>query len=135
MGQNTTHLRVRRKKNKVIAYVFIPEYSDTDGRATGMGKTGLAYNTSTLLVNRVRRGGLTACTTEDITTVGTYQAPTVDTAVRFKLCGNNRQPGIYEVHFHDNIFEDEGRVVFAFEDTAGTRTFCPAYLIFDIDRN
>lgn len=80
-----------------IRYVFAADTSVTDGS----GKTGLAFGdiTAKYLIDG---GTLTSLTTETITTLGTYQAPTSAAHIRIKeLANTDPTKGIYEVHFHN----------------------------------
>lgn len=80
----------------LIFHVFVQDSSV----GTGAGKTGLAYTSFSC---RYIRNGETisgAITTQDITTIGTYQAPTANTNIRIKLVDDTNMPGIYEVHLH-----------------------------------
>lgn len=81
----------------VIRYVRALDNSVT----TGAGKTGLAFSDITAKYLAVN-GVLTSLTTETITTLGTYQAPTSAAHIRIKEL-NSADPtkGIYEVHFHN----------------------------------
>ncbi len=81
----------------VIRYVSFLDSTLT----TGAGKTGLAFGdvTAKYLVDG---GTLTSLTTETITTLGTYQAPTSSAHLRIKeLSSSDPAKGVYEVHFHD----------------------------------
>jgi len=68
-------------------------------------KTGLAYDTAGLTCYRVLEGGtLTEITLEDITTLGTYEAPTSAAHMRFKELDATNAPGAYEVHLPNDWF-------------------------------
>ena len=71
---------------------------------TGAGKTGLAYNTAGLTIAAIADNEATTTaytsagsTIEDITTLGTYEAPTA-TKCRFKELDATNHPGVYEIH-------------------------------------
>lgn len=74
----------------------------------GAGRTGLAYNTADLGICVRRLGGtLTTLTYSDsniesVTTLGTYQAPSSSSKVRFREVSDDKFPGLYELHFHNN---------------------------------
>jgi hypothetical protein len=69
---------------------------------TGAGKTALAFGDITATY-RVDGGTLQALTTEDITTLGTYQAPSANTKIRIKkISDSDPNKGELEVHFHDD---------------------------------
>jgi len=74
---------------------------------TGQGLTGLAYNTSGLIISTLCDNEASATTytaagstIETITTLGTYAAPTA-TKCRFKEVDATNHPGTYEVHLAD----------------------------------
>ena len=74
---------------------------------TGAGKTGLAYNTSGLIISTIADNEATATaytaagsTIETITTLGTFAAPTA-TKCRFKEVDATNHPGLYEVQIAD----------------------------------
>lgn len=80
-----------------IRYIRALDSAATDGS----GKTGLIFSDFTAKYN-IQGGTLTALTTENITTLGTYQAPTSAAHIRIKeLNSANPTKGVYEVHFHD----------------------------------
>jgi len=91
----------------VIRYVKALDTSST----TGAGKTGLAY--SDITAKYVVDGGtLTTLTTETITTLGTYQAPTDASHIRIKeLSSSDPCKGVYEVHFHDTQMATGAKLV------------------------
>ncbi len=74
---------------------------------TGAGKTGLAYNTSGLIISTIADNEATATaytvagsTIETISTLGTFAAPTA-TKCRFKEVDATNHPGLYEVQIAD----------------------------------
>src|SRR3990167_9011231 len=95
--------KLSRKKGitSQILHVFIQDSSST----TGAGLTGLAYNTASLACRYINAGGTLsgAITLQDITTLGTYEAPTASTNMRFKEV-NSASPsqGVYELHLHND---------------------------------
>jgi len=84
-----------------IFHIFVQDSSST----TGAGLTGLTYNSASLACKYINSGGTLSgsITPQDITTLGTYQAPTANTNIRFKEV-NSASPtqGIYELHVHDD---------------------------------
>lgn len=71
----------------------------------GAGNTGLTYNSINLVIKVIRAGSAaptsyaqSAGNIEDITTLGTYQAPSTSSKCRFKHVAN----GVCEVHFHND---------------------------------
>ncbi len=87
----------------VILRVKIPDSTKTDGS----GLTGLTFASSGLIISTIAdvEAAKTvytqaASTTEDITTLGTYAAPTA-TKCRFKEVDATNHPGVYEIHLAD----------------------------------
>ena len=99
----------------VIRYVKVLDSTVTDGS----GKTGLAFGDFT--AKYLTQGGtLTSLTTETITTLGTYQAPTDAAHIRIKELSNaNPSKGIYEVHFHDTQVSSIGKRLWLFLSASG----------------
>lgn len=84
-----------------ILHIFIQDSSAT----TGAGLTGLLFNSASLACKYINAGGTLsgAITLEDITTLGTYQAPTANTNMRFKEVSSvSPSQGIYELHLHND---------------------------------
>jgi hypothetical protein len=78
--------------------------------ATGAGKTGLAYDTASLIISTIQNDEATATaytqaagTIETIATLGTYAAPTA-TKCRFKEVDSTNHPGVYEIQLADARF-------------------------------
>jgi hypothetical protein len=94
-------IRTRGATSQMVR-VFIPDNSST----TGAGKTGLTNASTNLVIAYRREQGATVTYTganiEDITTPGTYQAPTGSTYCRFKAVDATNFPGMYEIQFHDS---------------------------------
>ncbi len=99
----------------VIGYVRAYDSSATDGS----GKTGLAFGDFT--AKYLTQGGtLTSLTTETITTLGTYQAPTDASHIRIKeLSSSAPCQGIYEVHFHNTQTAVAGTKLWLFLSATG----------------
>jgi len=95
---------VERSASSQITHVFLPDSSST----TGGGLTGLIHSSSGLKVNAIRPGesSVTTFTLETITTIGTYQAPTSNAHCRFKEIDSTNLPGMYELHFHNDWYND-----------------------------
>lgn len=99
----------------VIRYVRALDSTATDGS----GKTGLAFGDITAKY-LTQAGTLTSLTTETITTLGTYQAPTSAAHVRIKeLAGSDPTKGVYEVHFHNTQMTDTGKKLWLFLSASG----------------
>lgn len=98
-----------------IRYVRVLDSTATDGS----GKTGIAFGSFTAKYN-VMGGTLTSLTTEDITTLGTYQAPTSAAHIRIKeLSASDPCKGVYEVHFHNTQLVNTGKRLWLYLSAAG----------------
>lgn len=99
-----------------IRYVTAIDTSAADGS----GKTGLTY--SDITAKYVVQGGtIASLTTETITTLGTYQAPTSSAYLRIKeLLGSDPTKGVYEVHFHNTQLAS-GERLWLFLGASGAR--------------
>lgn len=101
--------------SSVIRYVRALDSAATDGS----GKTALAYTDFTAKY-LVQGGTLASLTTEDITTLGTYQAPTSAAHIRIKeLSSSDPCKGVYEVHFHNTQLAASGKKLWLFLSAAG----------------
>ena len=95
--------KLSRKKGitSQILHIFIQDSSST----VGAGLTALVYNSASLACRYINAGAVLsgAITLEDITTLGTYQAPTANTNMRFKEVSSvSPSQGIYEIHIHND---------------------------------
>ena len=95
--------KLSRKKGTTsqIFTIFIQDSSST----TGAGLTGLVFNSASLACKYKNEGGTLsgAITLQDITTLGTYEAPTANTNMRFKeLNSASPSQGMYEIHVHND---------------------------------
>ena len=91
----------KRGTTSQIFHVFIQDSSST----VGAGLTGLVFNTASLACKYINAGSVLsgAITLEDITTLGTYAAPTANTNMRFKeISSASPSQGIYEIHIHND---------------------------------
>ncbi len=100
---------IKRNSISVILRVKIYDTASTVGHA---GKTGLAYNSSGLLIAAVASSGTAGSastfsagsnTVEDITTLGTYATPTSGKC-RFKEVSSTNFPGLYELQLPNSLF-------------------------------
>lgn len=96
----------KRSQTSVILRVKILDSSVT----TGAGKTGLAFNTASLIISTIADNEATATaytaagsTVETVTTLGTYAAPTA-TKCRFKEVDATNHKGVYEIQLADARF-------------------------------
>ena len=95
----------------VILTVFIQDSSATDGS----GVSGLLH-TSGITGGYVQRDGTGVALTvdEDVTTEGTYQAPSAAGKVRIGTPAN-MPSGFYELHFHNDVFASADWVTIGLE--------------------
>lgn len=93
-------LLVERGATSQILHVAIKDSASTAGALLA----GLAYNSAGLVCRYIRPGEALsgAITLEDITTIGTYAAPTSASHIRFKAVDGTNFPGIYELHLHND---------------------------------
>lgn len=95
--------KLSRKKGitSQILHIFIQDSSST----TGAGLTALAFDTASLACRYINAGGTLsgAITLQTITTLGTYEAPTANTNMRFKeVSSASPSQGVYEIHIHND---------------------------------
>jgi hypothetical protein len=103
-------LSVKHSATGVILRVKLLNSSVT----TGAGLTGLTYTSSGLVVSAIADNEATTVTyaqgssnIEDITTLGTYAAPTTNKC-RFKAVDGTNHPGVYEIHLANGRFSVSG---------------------------
>ncbi len=99
-------LPYKRGQTSIILRVKLRNSSVT----TGAGLTGLLFSSTGLIISTIASNEATATTytaagstTETITTLGTYAAPTA-TKCRFKEVDATNHPGLYEIHLADARF-------------------------------
>lgn len=116
--QTTT---IARASASNIVHVFLTD----SGATTGAGKAGLAYNTSGLIITLMRPGAsaptiykVADSNVEDITTIGSYQAPSAS-KIRFREIDATNLPGWYEIHLPDGAIPGTG--------IAGAQLACHVY--------
>ena len=92
--------QIAKGSTSVILLGFVPDSSLT----TGLGLAGLIH-TSSITGAYVMRDGLGVALTcdQDVTTEGTYQAPSTAAQVRIGTIAN-MPSGWYEFHFHDDLW-------------------------------
>lgn len=93
----------KRGSTSNMVRVFILDNTATDGR----GLTGLVFNSTNLQIAIIREFEssptiYTGAGIENITTIGTFQAPSTSSKCRFKVVDGTNMPGVYEIHFHDD---------------------------------
>jgi len=93
-------LQLVKDAASTILTVFVMDDTATDGS----GLAGLIH-TSSITGGYVRMGGTGVALTvdEDVATEGTYAAPSTAAQVRIGTPAN-MEDGIYELHFHDDLF-------------------------------
>ena len=93
-------LQLDKDSESIILTVFIMDDTATDGS----GLAGLVHG-SGITGGYVRMGGIGVALTcdEDVATEGTYQAPSAAAKVRIGTPAN-MDDGIYELHFHNDLF-------------------------------
>lgn len=98
---------INKGSKSVILTVFIQDSSSTTG--AGLGSL---IHTSSIVGGYVRMGGtgVALAVDEDVTTEGTYQAPSAVGKVRIGTPANMRT-GTYELHFHDDLWAHGARSV------------------------
>lgn len=101
--------------SSLIRYVEVKDSAATDGS----GLTGKVYSDFTAKY-LVQGGTLTSLTPQDITTLGTFQAPSAASNIRIKEV-NSAAPtkGIYEIHFHDTQLVASGKTLWLFLSVTG----------------
>lgn len=80
----------------LIFHIFAQDSAST----VGAGKASVAFGSWTCRYIRNGEAISGAITPEDITTIGTYGAPTANTNIRIKAVDNTNMIGVYEVHIH-----------------------------------
>ena len=90
----------KKASTSLILTVFIQDSSSTTG--AGLGSLD---QTSSIVGGYVRMGstGVALAVDENVTTEGTYEAPTTAAQVRIGTPANMRT-GTYELHFHNDLF-------------------------------
>lgn len=98
-------MKYQRKRGSTsnMLRVFIQDNTATDGT----GLTGLVFNSTNLQISVIREFDstptiYTGANIENITTIGTFQAPSTSSKCRFKVVDGTNMPGMYEIHFHDD---------------------------------
>lgn len=80
----------------LIFHVFAQDSAST----TGAGKASIAFGSWTCYYIRSGEAISGAITPQDITTIGTYAAPTANTNIRIKAVDNTNMIGMYEIQIH-----------------------------------
>jgi hypothetical protein len=80
----------------LIFHIFAQDSAST----TGAGKASVGFGSWACRYIRNGEAISGAITPEDITTIGTYAAPTANTNIRIKAVDNTNMIGIYEIQIH-----------------------------------
>ncbi len=101
-------LQIAKGSTSQIVTVFIQDASSAVG-----GGLGSLNQASSIVGGYVRAGavGLALAVDENVTTEGTYEAPTTDNQVRIGTPAN-MTTGTYELHFHNDLFATGADSVF-----------------------
>lgn len=116
----------------VIVPIFIQDSSSTTG--AGLGSL---IHTSSIVGGYLRPGatGIALAVDEDVATEGTYQAPSAAGKVRIGTPAN-MTAGVYELHFHNDLFASGADAVFI--SLSGASNMAPIVLeiqLTDVDLN
>jgi hypothetical protein len=122
---------IKKGSTSVILPVFIQDSSST----VGAGLSGL-IETSSITGGYVKRNGLGVALTvdEDVTTEGTYQAPTTAAQVRIGTPAN-MPAGFYELHFHNDLFTTADWLTIGLEGATNMATLPLEIQLTDLDMN
>ncbi len=89
-------LRGAAANSGLIFHVFAQDSTSI----TGAGKASVAFGSWTCYYIRSGEAISGAITPQDITTIGTYAAPTANTNIRIKAVDNTNMIGVYELQLH-----------------------------------
>lgn len=95
-------IRKRGATSQIVRVIILDSTS-----TTGAGCTGLTYTSTNLVIAFIRESSRSSvvysgANIEDITTIGTYQAPSSASKCRFKAVDETNFPGLYEIHVHND---------------------------------
>lgn len=82
----------------LVFHIFAMDSTST----SGAGKASVAFGSWSCRYIRNGEAISGAITPEDITTIGTYAAPTANTNIRIKAVDNTNMIGVYEVQIHSD---------------------------------
>lgn len=109
--------------------------------STGAGLTGIAYNTSGLIISTMKIGEATATAytaaggnIEDITTLGTYAAPTSGKC-RFKEVDSTNHKGVYEIQIADARFASTTQLIISISGATNLAEFDCEVSMLPVDAN
>lgn len=121
----------KKAETSVILLVFIK-----DSRLTTGAGLGSLIHTSSIVGGYVKRGGtgVALAVDEDVTTEGTYQAPSAAGKVRIGTPAN-MPTGFYELHFHNDLFTTADYVTIGLGGAANMAPLNLEIQLTDIDLN
>ena len=93
--------QVTRGSTGAVNLIFHINVLDS-ASTTGGGLTAKIFSDFTVRYIRTGEALSGAITPQDITTIGTWVAPTANTNIRIKKVDDTNFPGIYEVHLHQD---------------------------------
>lgn len=122
-------LTFKKSETGVIVIVYI------QSSATGGGLTGLDENSS-ITGGYVKRDGtgVVLAVDQDVTTEGTYEAPSSAAQVRIGS-SVNMIDGIYELHFHNDLFTTADYVTISLGGAANMAPLLIEIQLADLDPN
>jgi len=123
--------QIVKGSTSVILTVFIQDSSSTTG--AGLGSL---IETSSITGGYVKRNGLGVALTvdENVTTEGTYEAPTTAGQVRIGTPAN-MPTGFYEFHFHNDLFTTADWVTMGFTGATDMATLTLEIQLTSFDLN
>lgn len=108
-----TLLKLKQSPTSLIIRVKLIDTTDDQGI------TGLTFNSAGLIISTIKKGEATATAytqaagnIENITTLGTYAAPTGGKC-RFKEVDSTNHPGVYEIQFADARLDSTAQLAFS----------------------
>ncbi len=123
--------QIKKAEQSVILTVFIQDSSSTTG--AGLGSLTQA---SSIVGGYVKRNGtgVALAVDEDVTTEGTYQAPSAAGKVRIGTPANMRT-GVYELHFHNDLFTTADWVTISLGGASNMAELLIEIQLTDLDLN
>lgn len=124
-------LQLKKAETSVILIVFIQDSSSTIG--AGLGSLD---QTSSIVGGYVKRGGtgVALAVDENVTTEGTYQAPSAAGKVRIGTPAN-MTTGVYELHFHNDLFTTADYLVVSLGGASNMAPLLIEIQLTDFDMN
>ena len=115
--------------------VILPVFIQDSSSSTGAGLGSLVQGSSIVGGYMKRNGtGVALAVDEDVTTEGTYQAPTSAAQVRIGTPANMRA-GCYELHFHNDLFTSADYVMISLGGATNMADIMMEIQLTDFDMN